>query len=130
MDGSSLGNPGPCRAAAVCFPEGLISEPVVCDLSESKCSTSYHGELCAIRLATAFSVCYSHTHLITQIHNFSDCKSAIASSASLDLHICHQNVVDNIQHCSSAQWQGGLYKCSLGSRSCQLGQERTRRQSS
>ncbi len=84
MDRSALGNPGPCRAAAVCFPEGLISEPVVCDLSVSKCSSSYHGELCAIRLATAFSVSYSDTHLIRQIHIFSDCKSAIASSSSAD----------------------------------------------
>ncbi len=96
-EGSALGNPGACGAAAVCFPEGLISEPVVCNLSVSKCSTSYHGELCAIRLATAFSVSYSDTHLIMQIHIFSDCKSAIASSASLDQHICHQNVIDNIQ---------------------------------
>ncbi len=88
-DGSALSIPGPCEAAAVCFPEGLISEPVVCDLSVSKCSTSYHGELCAIRLATTFSVSYSDTHLTRQIHIFSDCKSALASSASLDLHICH-----------------------------------------
>ncbi len=96
-DRSSLGNPGPCGAAAVCFLEGLISEPVVSDLSISKCSTSYHEELCAYRGATAFLVSYSDSHLIRQIHIFSDCKSAIASSASLDLHSCHQNVIDNIQ---------------------------------
>ncbi len=61
-DGSALGNPGPCGAAAVCFSEGPISEPVVCDISVSKCSTSHHGELCAIRLATAFLVGYTDTH--------------------------------------------------------------------
>ncbi len=94
---SVLANLGSCRDAAVCFLDGLISKPIVSDLAVLWLSISYHGKLCALRLATAFTADYCETHLTRQIHIFSDCKSVIAFSASLDLRICHQNVIEDIQ---------------------------------
>ncbi len=88
--GLALGNPGPCKAAAICLPDGLISESTVSDLAVStlRFSISYHGKLCALRLATAFVANYCGTHFTRQTYIFCDYKSAIVSSASLYLHIC------------------------------------------
>ena len=50
-DGSALGKPGPCGAGAVVYRYGLDSEPSLLHKAISSRSTSYHGELAAIKLA-------------------------------------------------------------------------------
>ncbi len=44
------------------YAEGMASQPLVLKEAVSKLSTSYHGELRAMLLATQFSKEYSSTH--------------------------------------------------------------------
>ncbi len=97
VDGSALGNPGPTGAAAVCFPQGIKSEPVTVKEAVGKLSTSYHGEVYAIWLATEFLKCYtSGNNNPTDAHILADCQSAIISCNSRDTHKSHQECIDKI----------------------------------
>ncbi len=93
-DGSVLSNPGPCGAAAVCYAEGMESQPLVLKEAVSKLSTSYHGELRAMLLATQFGKEYSSTHHITVLNIFTDCQAVIASVTSSRHHRTHQETID------------------------------------
>ena len=53
-DGSALGNPGPCGAAAIIHTHGLDMEPVILSRAISRNSSSYHAELAAIDLALEY----------------------------------------------------------------------------
>ena len=76
-DGSALGNPGPCGAAAIVHTHGLDMEPVILKRPISGYSSSYHGELAAIDLALEYCVTFTqshHHHDTVSIHT--DCQSA------------------------------------------------------
>ncbi len=60
-DGSALSNPGPCGAAAIIYVHGMQELPLTYSEPVSKFSTSYHGELEAIRLAME-NAYQQHTH--------------------------------------------------------------------
>ncbi len=97
-DRLALGNLGPFTAAGLSASMmALFSKPIVSNLAVSILSMSYQGKLCALRLATACVADYCETHLTRQIHIFSEYKSAITTSASLDLHICNKNMIYDIQ---------------------------------
>ncbi len=89
-DGSALSNPGPCGAAVVCYAEGMESQLLFLKEAVSKLSTSYHGELRAMLLATQFGKEYSSTHHITELNIFIDCQAVIASVTSSRHHRSHQ----------------------------------------
>ena len=95
-DGSAKFNPGPCGAGAVCFPEGIKSCPLVIKEAVAPISTSYHGEVYAIKLATEFLKTYSNPPTFTTAHILSDCQSAIKSCTSRDTHKSHQECIDQI----------------------------------
>ena len=95
-DGSALGNPGPTGAAAICYPEGIKSEPISIKEAVAKLSTSYNGELHGIKLATEFIKSHTFNQHHTQVHILSDCQSAITSISSRDTHKSHQNCIDDI----------------------------------
>ncbi len=93
-DGSALSNPGPCGAAAVCYAEGMESQPLVLKEAVSKLSTSYHGYLRAMLLATQFSKEYSSTHHMTKLNIVTDCQVVITSLTSSRHHRSHQETID------------------------------------
>ncbi len=79
-DGSALGNPGPCGAAAIIHTHGLDMEPVILGKPISSNSSSYHGELAAIDLALEYCVTSTgshHQHNTVSIQT--DCQSAKAT---------------------------------------------------
>ncbi len=81
-DGSALGNPGPCGAGAVIYPNGLDSHPLSLHSPVSKSSTSYHGELKGILLALDHVSNAMIPRHITSLVILSDCKSAIQAASS------------------------------------------------
>ena len=89
-DGSVLGNPGPCCAAAAVYIGSMDSEPVELCYPVSKCSSSYHGELHALLLVLQFMVNFCKGHLVNKIHIFCDCQSAIQA-------VCNNNNLSNFQ---------------------------------
>ena len=101
-DGSALGNPGPCGAAAIFYQQGIKSAPVTLKQPVAKFSTSYHSELVAILLAVRFlldSRAYNHCK---STYILSDCQAAIASVCSTEIHKSHQTLIDEIRraiHC-------------------------------
>ncbi len=96
-DGSALSNPGPCGAAAVCYVEGMDSEPLVVKDSVSKFSNNYHGELRGLNLATESVMALSLTHNITQVNIFCDCKAAIAATTTTKRHLTLQSEITKFQ---------------------------------
>ena len=78
----------------MCYAEGMKSQPVVLKEAVSKLSTSYHGELRAMLLATQFRKAYSETHQISEVNIFTDCQSVIASVTSSRHHKSHQETID------------------------------------
>ena len=91
-DGSALGNPGPCGAAAIILNED--KEPHELHQPVAKRGSSYLGELKGVELAL--------THFLSletqkQIHIFCDCLSAIESVASCRIQKTYQPIVDSIQ---------------------------------
>ena len=78
-DGSALANPGPCGAAAVIYPNGMASHPVILRRPVAARSTSYHGELSAIDLALGYTCDYLKANTtrynIVAIHT--DCVSTL-----------------------------------------------------
>jgi ribonuclease HI len=103
-DGSALGNPGPCGAAAICYLNGFSSQPVILSKPIAPISTSYHGELAAIDIVVKY-LCDSSDQLLSKtIHLFCDCRAAIMAISSAGLHKTHQNIIDNIlAACTSLQ---------------------------
>ncbi len=89
-DGSSLSNPGPWGAAAVFYAEGRESQPLLLKVAVSNLSTSYHGELSAMLLATQLGKEYSSTHHVTELNIFTDCQVVIASVTSSRHHRSHE----------------------------------------
>jgi ribonuclease HI len=96
-DGSALTNPGPCGGAAVCYTQGMMSEPIVLKSPVSFFSTSYHGELVGLRLATEFLELHTTHNPSPEVHVFSDCRAAISSISSIACHSSHQKLIDDIQ---------------------------------
>lgn len=96
-DGSANPNPGPCGAAAICYAEGINSIPITISSPVAHHSTSYHGELEAIRLAVDFCKSRSAHHNFNTLHLFSDCQAAMLSLSSGKIHQAHQSTIDNIQ---------------------------------
>ncbi len=98
VDGSALGNPGPTGAAAICYPEGIKSQPITIKEAVGKLSTSYHGEIYAIKLATQFLKVYDTKDNTspTEAHVLADCQSAILSTTSRETHKSHQDCIDSI----------------------------------
>ena len=88
MDGSALDNPGPCGAAAVLYPDGIERHPTVHKEAISRCSTSFHEELEAIRLALQQSLLYADSHQFCEVFILSDCQSAIQT-------VCSSGTEDN-----------------------------------
>ena len=62
----------------------------------SKWSTSYHGELQAIKLATDQIVQLLKTRKFKCAYILSDCQAAIQSVTSIDIHNSHQKLIDEI----------------------------------
>ena len=96
-DGSAIPNPGPSGAAAVCYPKGISSQPTVLSEPASHASTSYHGELFAIKLAIEFCISRLDLHNFRAVHIFSDCQSAMLSVSSSEIHVSHQALIDSIR---------------------------------
>ncbi len=96
-DGSALGNPGACGAAAVCNPTGLSDQPIILNKPLSSRSTSYHGGLFALKLAVEFCIDWRKTYNYMEVHILSDCQSAISSVTSSDLHRSYLDVIDDIR---------------------------------
>jgi ribonuclease HI/retron-type reverse transcriptase len=96
-DGSALGNPGPCGAAAIIYANGIDSQPMAIRKAVSKKSTSYHGELQAIYIAMDFAVNYSALHSISKLRIFSDCQSAILTVTDSQLNNNFTSLASDIQ---------------------------------
>ena len=79
-DGSALNNPGPCGAAAVIYPEGISSTPVISKEAVTASGTSYLGELWGLILGLNFLRNCSPP--VRVCHIFCDCESALLSAAS------------------------------------------------
>ncbi len=107
-DGSALGNPGACGAAAVCYSEGILSTPVILKKPVSNLSTSYHGELEGLRLAAEFLCVHTSSHHTDAVHIFCDCRSAIQSLNSISIHPSHQEVIDDIRAKITALSKNGI----------------------
>ena len=98
-DGSAINNPGPVGASAICYTEGISSTPIILKQYVSEYSTSYHGELMGLRIATDFlKLLTVSNHSFKEAHVFTDCRSVIASVSSTDIHNTHQDLIDKI-HC-------------------------------
>ena len=96
-DGSSLGNPGPCGAGAVVYPNGLGSHPICLHAPVSKCSTSYHGELRGILLALNYVADSPVPGNITDLVILSDCQSAIQAASSCNPPDNHVDLTSGIK---------------------------------
>ncbi len=60
-------------------------------------STSYHGELYALKLATSYLKITHTPDTFKEAHILSDCQSALTSCSSHDTHKSHQSCIDEIQ---------------------------------
>ncbi len=96
-DGSALGNPGACGAAAVCYPTGMSNQHLILNKPLSSRNTSYHGELFALKLAVEFCIDWNKTHNCREVHILSDCQLVISCVTSSDLHRSHQDIIDDIR---------------------------------
>ena len=106
-DGSALGNPGPCGAAAVIYLEGIKSSPVILSEAVSSLGTSYLGELRGIHLATDFINQASEIRIPKALDIFVDCTSAIASTTGCRTRESHQDTINKIQqHTNNLTNQG------------------------
>ena len=95
LDGSALGNPGPCGASAIIYEEGFEAEPTAVRQAISPLSTSYHGELAALLLCvtTVLNSCLTKiSSNVNILHIFSDCQSAIKSVLSMKMLPSHQHI--------------------------------------
>ena len=94
LDGSALGNPGPCGASAIIYEEGFDAEPTAVRQAISPLSTSYHGELAALLLCvtTVLNTCLPKLSNVKILHIFSDCQSAIKSVISMKMLPSHQDI--------------------------------------
>ena len=94
LDGSALGNPGPCGASAIIYEEGFDAEPTAVRQAISPLSTSYHGELAALLLCvtTVLESCLPKLSHVQILHIFSDCQSAIKSVISMKMLPSHQHI--------------------------------------
>jgi len=98
-DGSALGNPGPCGAAAVVFTEGLAGEPGIVKASCSRDGNNYLGELWGLLLALmTFSL--ETVPLPSEVHIFTDCTAAIQCAVSASVAGYYEIVAD-IRNCIS-----------------------------
>jgi ribonuclease HI len=115
-DGSALGNPGPCGAAAIFFYKGITADHTFLEEPISSQSTSFHGEVVAID--TAITEIAINLHQCSRnIHILSDCTSAISivtSPMTTDMHAdiqCHTKALNKqIQqkgHNMDIFWVGG-----------------------
>lgn len=98
LDGSALGNPGPCGASAIIYEEGFDAEPTAVRQAISPLSTSYHGELAALLLCvtTVLNSCLTKiSSNVNILHIFSDCQSAIKSVISMKMLPSHQHIKEN-----------------------------------
>lgn len=99
-DGSALGNPGPCGAAAIIYPNGLSHEAVEIGEPVSSKSTSFHGELKGLDIGaiSSLNMCVnlleSMSH-ISCIHFFCDCESAIKCMLNADALNSHNDIKVN-----------------------------------
>ena len=107
-DGSALGNPGPCGAAAVIYLEGMKSDPIILTKSVASVGTSYLGELEGINIAAEFI----NTTAINpkSLSIFVDCSSAISSASQCRQRDSHQEVINNIHSNTNMIVQKG---CSI-----------------
>ena len=96
-DGSALGNPGPCGAAAAVYIGSMDADPVELSCPVSKHSSSYHGELHAILLVLQFIVQLCQQIPIRKLHIFCDCQSAIQVVCSSTSHINFSSKLLEIQ---------------------------------
>ena len=80
-DGSALGNPGPCGAAAILYYKGTMADHVFLEEPVSSISTSFHGEMTAIDIAVTETAKNLH-QCSRNIHILSDCTSAISIATS------------------------------------------------
>ncbi len=96
-DGSALTNPGPCGAAAIIYTNGMNSQPIIRTESISSFSTSYHGELRALKLALAYVCTFSLNHWISEVRLFSDCQSALTSISSGKTCQNHTSTISEIR---------------------------------
>jgi ribonuclease HI len=96
LDGSALGNPGPCGASAIIYTKGLDADPLPVRKAISPRSTSYHGELAALLLCvtTVLTSCLPKLNNVKILHIFSDCQSAIKSVMSTKMLPSHQHIKD------------------------------------
>ena len=65
-DGPALGNPGPCGTSAIIYIDSIHHQPLKFQEPVSSHSTSYHGELAAIRLAL------KQASVLVDVHNFTE----------------------------------------------------------
>jgi ribonuclease HI len=107
-DGSALGNPGPCGAAAVIYLEGIKSSPIILNKSVALVGTSYLGELEGINMATEYID--QATINPKSLSIFVDCSSAISSASQCRQRDSHQDVVNSIQSHTNSMIHKG---CSI-----------------
>jgi len=96
-DGSALGNPGPCGAGAAIFLYGMDTDPIKLHKAISTNSTSYHGELAAIKLALEYLVSTNSMKTSTNgVNILTDCQSALSAVCSSTSVTNHNKLVTDI----------------------------------
>ena len=70
-------------------------------------STSYHGEIKGIHLATQFAV-QTENPSIKHLRIMCDCRSAIQSVCSVEPHKCHHSLIQEIQKDSTLLFARGI----------------------
>ncbi len=75
-DGSALGNPGPCGCSAVIYTHGISNDPIIISEPVAMRSTSFHGEVAAIKLALKYLQDNSQLQFREALIH-SDCRAAI-----------------------------------------------------
>ena len=98
-DGSAMINPGPVGAAIVVYKEGISSQPIIFKESVSSRSTSYHGELYALKMAVEHASTFLTPGLTKEVHIYCDCRAAMVAVCTTDLHNTHQSLIEQIQTC-------------------------------
>jgi len=101
-DGSALHHPGPCGAGAAVYLSGLDCHPVRLQKAISPKSTSYHGELAAIKLALDCLVSSNLKPGINGIIILTDCQAALQTLCNTSrptnfINLTHQ-IIETTQH--------------------------------
>jgi ribonuclease HI len=98
-DGSALGNPGPCGAAAVLYLQGMQSSPIELSKSIAISGSSYLGELWGVALALEFI--NDSNQVPKNFDIFVDCLGAIISCSDCSTHETHQKLIHRIHALSN-----------------------------